>query len=380
MAIPEPAFTLGVEEEYLLVDPETRELSPPPPEMTAECEATLSGQFSPEFFKTQIEVGTKVCANAREARAELARLRGTLADIARRHGRALIASSTHPFTDWQTQSHVEQPRYDGIAREMGAVVQRLLICGTHVHVAVEDDDLRVDLMNQICYFLPHLLALSGSSPFWRGTDTGLSSYRLSVFRGLPRTGLPDQFISWGEYERFVSRLVDAGVMEDATKLWWDVRPSARYPTLEMRIADVCTRVDDAVAVAAIYQCLLRMLWRLRRDNQRWRIYMHTLLNENRWRAQRYGVHGELIDFGKGEALPYDGLLEEIIELTREDAEALDCVEEVRHAREIVRRGTSADRQRAVYRRALNDGASERDALVAVVDHLIEETMAGIGGA
>lgn len=302
------------------------------------------------------------------------------ADIAGRHGRALIASSTHPFTDWKTQHHVEQPRYDGIAREMGAVVQRLLICGMHVHVAVEDDDLRIDLMNQICYFLPHLLALSCSSPFWRAADTGLSSYRLSVFRGLPRTGLPDQFISWGEYARFVSRLVDAGVMEDATKLWWDVRPSARYPTLEMRIADVCTRVDDAVAVAAIYQCLLRMLWRLRRDNQRWRIYMHTLLNENRWRAQRYGVHGELIDFGKGEALPYASLLEEIIELTQEDAEALDCVNEVRHARKIVRRGTSADRQRAVYRRALDEGANEREALIAVVDHLVEETVAGIDEA
>jgi carboxylate-amine ligase len=229
-------------------------------------------------------------------------------------------------------------------------------------------------MNQAGYFLPHLLALSTSSPFWRGEDTGLKSYRLAVFNGLPRTGLPDYFESYGEYQRQLKRLIAAGLIEDATKLWWDVRPSARFPTLEMRLTDIPTRLDDTISIAALFQCILGMLWRLRRANQRWRIYPHMLVNENRWRAQRYGFDQGLVDFGKGEVVPYGQLLDEIIELTAPEAARFGCTEEVQRAREILVRGSSAHRQLAVYRDALKNGLSKDEALGAVVDWLIEETV------
>jgi carboxylate-amine ligase len=247
----------------------------------------------------------------------------------------------------------------------------------HVHVGLGDDELRIDLLGQVSYFLPHLLALSTSSPFWQGQDTGLKSYRISVFDELPRTGLPESFESYGEYARHVEILIRAGVIEDASKLWWDVRPSARFPTLELRIPDVCTRLRDGIAVAAMYVCILRMLYRLKRNNQRWRRYSNMLIQENRWRAQRYGYAEGLIDFGIGEIVPYAELLDEIIELVRPDAEMLDCIEEVEQARDILKRGTSADRQRAAFAKSVADGASEKEALVAVVDFLIDETVAGL---
>ncbi len=245
-----------------------------------------------------------------------------------------------------------------------------------MHVGLDDDELRIDLMGQIAYFLPHLLVLTTSSPFWRGELTGLKSYRLAVFDELPRVGLPENFDSWGEYQRHVDIMVSAGLVEDATKLWWDVRPSARFPTLEMRICDVCTRAEDGFTIAAIYVCLLRLLYRLKRNNQRWRKYTNMLVQENRWRAQRYGIDEGLVDFGKGEIVPYKDLLEEMIELTQVDALALDCVEEVKHAREILRRGTSAHRQMAIYVEAIAAGAEKQEALRQVVDFLIEETLAG----
>ena len=256
---------------------------------------------------------------------------------------------------------------------MQGVVRRLLICGMHVHVGLDDDDLRVDLMQQVTYFLPHLLALSTSSPFWKGDATGLKSYRLAVFDELPRTGLPELFDSWGEYQRHLDVMVGCGVIEDGSKLWWDVRPSIRFPTLEMRIADVCTTARDGLAVAAIYIAVLRMLWGLKRNNQRWRGYANMLVQENRWRAQRYGTDEGLIDFGKGEIVAYADLLEEIIALTAADAEALDCVGEIAWAREILKRGTSAHRQVQVYDKACETGAEPHDALRQVVDFLIEET-------
>jgi carboxylate-amine ligase len=247
----------------------------------------------------------------------------------------------------------------------------------HVHIGIEDEDLRIDLMSQVAYFLPHLLALSTSSPFWRGEDTGLKSYRISVFQELPRTGLPEVFASWSEYQRHVQILVQAGLIEDASKFWWDIRPSARFPTLEMRVTDVCTRLDDGLAIAALYRCLLRMLWRLRRSNQRWRIYARMLVYENRWRAQRYGHDEGMVDFGKGVVVPYRDLLEEIIDLVAPDAAHFGCEAEVAHARTILERGTSADRQRQVYREAIASGAKPAEALKRVVAWLIEETVAGL---
>ncbi len=378
MEIREPALTVGIEEEYLLVDRASRDLaSDPPAAMLEECEALLEGRVRPEFMRAQIEVATRPCKGVREARAELAQLRATVAEVAGRHGLAPIAAATHPFARWQQQQTVEKERYRTLARDLQGVARRLLTCGMHVHVGIDDDELRIDLMNQMTYFLPHLLALSTSSPFWGGEDTGLKSYRVAVFDALPRTGLPDRYDSYGEYQRMVGQLVGAKLIEDASNLWWDLRPSARFPTLEMRIADVCTSLDDAATIAALTQCLVSLLYRLRRNNQRWRIYPRILLHENRWRAQRYGIEGELVDFGKGELVPYRELLEELIGLVREDAERLGCTAEVEHARAIVAGGTGAERQRRAYAAARAAGADDREALVAVVDLLIEDTVSGL---
>ncbi len=247
----------------------------------------------------------------------------------------------------------------------------------HVHVGIDDPDLRIDLMNQVRYFLPHILALSTSSPFWTGRETGLKSYRLTVFKTLPRTGIPEEFNSWSEYERHVNVLIRAGIIEDATKLWWDIRPSAKYPTVELRVPDVCTRLVDAVAVAAVYLALMEMLFRLRTENQRWRAYAPMLIAENLWRAQRYGVKGTLMDYGRGELVEFRDLVEELLALTEVDARRLGITTELSHIRTIAKEGTSAQRQLDVYHAALESGASEREALMAVVDHLITDTMYGL---
>ena len=256
------------------------------------------------------------------------------------------------------------------------VARRLLICGMHVHVGIEDEALRFDLFNQLPYFLPHLLALSTSSPFWQGDQTGLHSYRLAVWNEVPRTGLPPTFSSPDEFHRTVATLVEAGEIEDATKIWWDLRPSARFPTLEMRITDICTRLDDTIAIAALYRCITRLLYRLRRANQRWRSYSRFLLDENRWLAQRFGPTHALIDFGKGAPVPFADLIDELVDLVGEDAAFFGCTAEVEHAREIAAEGTSADRQMRTYDRAVATGASAEEALKAVVDHLVEETLVG----
>jgi glutamate---cysteine ligase / carboxylate-amine ligase len=377
MAIKEPSFTIGIEEEYLLVDKDSRDLAPEPPAaLLAKCQEALhgGGQVSPEFLRSQIEVGTSVCKTMQEAREQIVHLRGTVGRIADEFGLAPIAASTHPFAEWWTQQHTDKERYNVLAKDLQHVARRLVICGMHVHVGIEDDELRIDLLNQASYFLPHLLALSTSSPFWQGTQTGLKSYRLSVFDELPRTGVPHQFSSWSEYQRTVELLVKAGLIEDATKLWWDLRPSARFPTLEMRITDVCPLVDDSIAIASLYLCVLRMLYRLRRQNQRWRHYPPFLVRENRWRAQRYGIEQGMVDFGKGEVVPFATLLEELFELVAEDAAYFGCTAEVAHARTIVARGTSADRQLARYDAVKKLGGSEQAALVAVVDGIMEETL------
>jgi len=381
MTIKEPSFTIGIEEEYLLVDQTTRDLvQEKPPALFPKLEESLRGQVSPEFLRSQIEIGTRVCKTVQEARDELVHLRGTVGRLAGEFGLAPIASSTHPFAHWQDQQHTDKERYNMLARDLQQVGRRLVICGMHVHVAIEDEDLRIDLLGQAAYFLPHLLALSTSSPFWEGTQTGLKSYRLAVFDELPRTGLPHQFTSWSEYARAVELLVNAGLIEDATKLWWDLRPSARFPTLEMRITDVCPLVEDGVAIAALFRCVLRMLYRLRRQNQRWRHYPLFLVRENRWRAQRYGIEQGMVDFGKGEVVPFPTLLEELFELVAEDAAFFGCTAEIAHARTIVERGTSADRQLARYDAVKKLGGSEHAALMSVVDGIVEETVMPPGAA
>ena len=374
----EPPFTLGIEEEYLLVDRDTRDLvTNLPSSMLEECEARCEGQqVSPELLRSQIEVGTRVCADAAEAGESLRLLRRAVIDVAETHGLAPIAASTHPFARWTQQKPTERARYSSLYQEMQSAARRLLVCGMHVHVGIDDDELRIDLMNQFSYFLPHMLALSCSSPFWDGQDTGLKSYRLTVFDAVPRTGLPERFDSFPEYERHIRVMVEAGLIPDATMIWWDLRPSARYPTLETRIMDVCTSVDDALCLAALAMCTLRMLYRLRGKNQRWRLYSTVLLNENRWRAMRYSIDEGLIDLGKGHIIPFPQLMEELLDLIHDDAVALGCVKEVEHVRTILAHGTSAHRQLKVHEEALAEGASPEEAASAVVDHLIVETASG----
>jgi len=375
--MPTPSFSMGIEEEYLIVDQQSRDLvSETPKGMLEECQQRLGDQVSPEFLQCQIEIGTPVCNSLAEARDSLSHLRGEVARIAEAHGVAIIAASTHPFGSWQKLKRTPKQRYQDIEQDLQSVVRRLVISGMHVHVGIDDDELRIDLLSQISYFLPHLLALSTSSPFWQGQDTGLKSYRIAVWDEMPRTGLPDTFDSYVDFQRHVQILVDAGLIADGSKLWWDVRPSIRYPTLEMRISDLCTRMEDALCIAALYRCILHMLYRLRQDNQRWRRYSPMLINENRWRAQRYGIDQGLVDFGRGCIVPYPELLEEILGLLAVDAQALDCEHEVQHARTILERGTSAHRQITCYQQAIEAGAEPTEALRAVVDSLITETKIG----
>ena len=378
MAIEAPEFTVGIEEEYLLVDKETRSLLVDPPQtLMAEAEELCGTQVSSELLQSQIEIGTKVCHSIQEAHEDLAHLRRSVIDVADRHGLAPIAASTHPFSRWTEQKHTRKDRYDELTAEMQGAARRLVICGMHVHVGIGDDELRIDLMNQMSYFLPHLLALSCSSPFWLGRDTGLKSYRLTIFDALPRTGLPERFASYAEYERHIGILMEAGLIDDATRIWWDLRPSARFPTLETRIMDVCTRLEDTISLAALLMCILRMLYRLRTRNQRWRIYTPMLIRENRWRAMRYSFDEGLIDLAKGTVVPFADMLEELCSLVSEDARALGCEKEVAGVHNILSRGTSAHRQLKDYELERASGASVEDSLKSVVDTLIRDTAHGL---
>ncbi|WP_095589836.1 carboxylate-amine ligase [Actibacterium ureilyticum] len=372
MVTTEPDFTLGVEEEYLLVDPETCALAHAPDALMSACTTELEGQFSPEFLQCQVEIGTRVCADISQARQDLTNLRRTVARIAGEYGLAPIAASCHPFGDWKKQHHTDRDRYNALHKDLAGVARRMLICGMHVHVGIPDPEQRIDLMNQMTYFLPHLLALSTSSPFWQGEDTGLASYRLTVFDNLPRTGLPPRPTGWDDYQSMVNVLTGMKLIEDSSKIWWDLRPSARFPTLETRICDVSPRLEHTLSLAAAIQCITRMLWRLSRQNQRWRIYDRFLLSENRWRAQRYGLGEGLIDFGAGQIVPMTDLIEELIALVSQDADALNCQPELAGLRDILAQGTSSDRQRQVHGAALKAGATGREALNAVVHHLISE--------
>jgi carboxylate-amine ligase len=371
----EPAFTLGIEEEYLLVDLATRDLvADPPAELLQRCISETDGRVSPEFLRSQLEVKTSVCATAAAMRRELAALRRKVCDVSAEYGIAPIAASTHPFArPVKRPPHTNHERYADIAREVQGGARRMIICGMHVHVGLDDDALRIDVMNQLTYFVPHLLALSCSSPFWEGDDMGMQSFRLMLLSSLPRTGLPEAFESYGEFKRHLDALVRNGLIEDTTKIWWDIRPSSRYPTLETRVFDCCTHLDDAVCLAALNLSLVRMLYRLRRENKMWRQYARMLINENRWRAMRFGTDASLLDLARGELVPFADLLEELLALVREDAAALDCLAETEHARTLLKRGTSAHQQMDVYQSARDQGATDSEALSAVVGWLVRTT-------
>lgn len=377
MGTPLPQFTIGIEEEYLLVDRQTYALIDVPNALIDACTADLAGKVSPEFLQCQIEIGTGVCRTVAEAREDLRHLRRTVAKHAEGFGFAPIAASCHPFADWKEQPHTDKARYNQLRHDLAGVARRMLICGMHVHVGIEDKDTRIDLVNQLKYFLPHLHALSTSSPYWQGEDTGMNSYRLTVFDNLPRTGLPPQMESWEEFSRTVQTLADLGLIEDASKIWWDLRPSSKFPTIESRICDVAPRMEVTLTLAALTQCLTRMLWRKSREGQGWPVVQNFMIEENRWRAQRYGTSKSFIDFGRKALIPCAQAVDELLDLIAEDAAVLGCEAEVARARDIVTGGTSADHQRAVYAREKLSGKDHKTALNAVVQSLIDEFSADL---
>ncbi len=361
-------LTIGIEEEYQIIDPETRELTSFVSEFLERGAMLFRDQVKPEFLQSQVEIGSHVCRNIKEARQEVTRLRSIVAEIADKSGRRIVAAGTHPFSRWQDQAITDKDRYKTLLARMQFIARRLLIFGMHVHVAIPNRQLRIDVMNQLSYFMPHVLCLSTSSPFWLGYNTGLKSYRSVVFEDLPRTGLPEYFNSAGEYEQFVEILIKTGCIDEPTKIWWDVRPHPKFPTLEVRICDCTTRIDDVIAIAALIQALVAKLVQLRKKNQTWRIYRRALLAENKWRAMKDGIEGRLLDLGKEEEVPVRFLIEEMLDLIDDVVDRLDVREEIDHIRRIVKQGTSADRQIRRF--------AETNDLRSVVDMLADETVMG----
>jgi len=361
-----PKLTIGIEEEYQIIHAETRELTSFVQEFLDEGREILRDQIKPEFLQSQVEVGSRICQNMKEARQELVTLRSQVHKLAASKGLKLAAAGTHPFSKWSSQKITAGERYTKHAENMADVARRMLVFGMHVHIGIDDPDLRIDLMNQTRYFLPHLLALSTSSPFWHGRDTGLKSYRTIVLGDLPRSGLPPSFVSWAEYSRFVDTLIKTGCIDEPTKIWWDIRPNPKYPTLEFRFADICTRVDEAICIASLLLGIVAKLIKLREANIAWREYRRNLIAESKWRAVRYGIDGRLIDFGKRTEVSVPALVQEILEMIDDVVDELDIRNEVEYVHTILDQGTSADRQLKVYESTQN--------LKAVVDHLIDETL------
>ena len=365
-----PDFTIGIEEEYLLVDPVTGGLRAMPEAMLTDLHAALGDRISREFLSCQVEVGTGVCATVDEARADLAHLRATVRQIAEAHGLAPIAASCHPWADWADQDRTDKPRYAKLDDDLGAIARRMLIGGMHVHVGIADRDTRIAVMNLLTPWLPVLLALSASSPFWQGQDTGLASWRVSVFDGMPRTGLPPRFRDWDDYTVATGALVDLGVMEDTSKIWWDLRPSHAFPTLEVRLCDVSPRIDDTLTLAAIVQGLVRMIARCLAEKVD--LPDPLLVRENRWRAQRHGVAAGLIAGRPPAIVPMARIVDDLLTQISPDTDVLGGTSWAARARDIVAQGSSAAGQRQIRQAALDDGASDREALVAVVRALIAD--------
>jgi glutamate---cysteine ligase / carboxylate-amine ligase len=365
----DPSLTLGIEEEYQIVDPATGELKSYITQILEDGHVTVEG-VKPELHQSVVEVGSSVCETPAQIRQELVRLRRAVIDLAAKDGLEILAAGTHPFSSWMDQQITPLERYLGVEQDLQDLARRNLIFGMHVHVGIEDPEFLIDAMTVSRYFLPHVLALSTSSPFWIGRNTGLKSYRSVQWRNFPRTGVPPTFQSWADYEKIVQMLVRANSIPDASKIWWDIRPHHLYPTLEFRICDICTRVDEAVCIAAIFQALVAKLWKLRRDNMSFRVYPMALIDENKWRAVRYGVEGNLLDLGQEAERPARDLIHELVGWFLDDVlDELGSRKEVEYALTILDRGTSADRQLATFR--------ETGDLKAVVDRLVEETAEGV---
>ncbi|MEP6731532.1 MAG: carboxylate-amine ligase [bacterium] len=364
-----PSLTLGIEEEYQIIDPESRELKSYITEILA-GDSMILDEVKPELHQSMVEIGSKVCRSPVELRGELVRLRGMVMDLAGKSGLVIAAAGTHPFSSWTTQEITPLERYIGVRQDLQDLAQQLLIFGTHIHIGIEDHDFLIEAMNVSRYLLPHVLALSTSSPFWQARRTGLKSYRSIVFRNFPRTGVSPILESYGDYEELLEVLVATNCVPDGSKIWWDARPHHAYPTLEFRVCDVCTRVEEAVCLASILQAIVAKIWKLRRDNLTFRLYAPALIEENKWRAVRFGLDGNLIDFGKEKEQPARELITEMLEWFVDDVvDELGSRREVEYAFEIMRGGSSADRQLATYDRTGD--------LRAVVDRVVAETAEGV---
>ena len=364
-----PSLTIGIEEEYQIIDPQTRELRSYITEIL-DHDHLILGEIKPELHQSIVEVGTTVCQTPPEACAELRRLRKMVMDLAGQKGLKVVAAGTHPFSSWMTQEITPLERYMGVKQDMQDLAQQLLIFGTHVHIGIEDREFLIDALNVSRYFLPHILCLSSSSPFWMGRNTGLKSYRSVVFRNFPRTGVPRIMRGWADFNELQEMLISTRCIPDGSKIYWDLRPHHKYPTLEFRFLDVCTRIDEAVCVAALLQAVIAKVWKLRRDNLTFRVYGADLIEENKWRSVRYGLAGKLIDFGKQQELPARELIREMLEWFVDDVvDELGSRKEVEYAFRILEEGSSADRQLAVFEKTGD--------LKAVVDHLIAETEEGV---
>jgi carboxylate-amine ligase len=362
-------FTVGVEEEFQIVDPTTWELRSHVSELLASSAPAFGDQVKREMHQSIVEVGTKICSDIEELASEIIRNRRDLADAAERVGLRIAAAGTHPFSSWVDQVISPGERYQNIVEELQQLARSLLIFGLHVHVAVPDRSSMISLMNEARYFLPHLLALSTSSPFWLGRDTGLKSFRTTVFRRFPRTGIPDHFQSWNEYEEYVNTLVDLHCIDNGKKIWWDLRPQPTFGTLEFRICDVPTSPHASIAIAAVAQAIIVKLYRLRLRNLGFRRYHRALIEENKWRAARWGIEGKLIDFGQRREVPMRELGLELLEFIDDVLDDLGSRREVEYVGKILADGTSAERQLQVFR--------ETGDLRTVVRSIVEETRDGV---
>lgn len=364
-------FTLGVEEEFQIVHAETRELRSYVSQLLEEGKkhAILRERVRPEMHQSVVETGTGICRDIKQARDEITELRQTLVSLAKKDNLRIVAAGTHPFSDWKKQDITDGERYKVIVEDLQDVARANLIFGLHVHVGIKDRDVAMALANQVRYFLPHILALSTSSPFWLGRDSGLKSIRSEIFKRFPRTGIPGHFDSYAQFQGYVDLLVKTGCMDNAKKIWWDVRAHPFFDTVEVRVCDMTTRLDDTVAITALIQALMGKLYLLYRRNLGFREYRRELIEENKWRAVRYGLDGSLIDFGKMEQVPVRALIGELLDFCEETSEIFGSQHELERIRRILKEGTSADRQLAVF--------AKTQSYEAVVDDLIAESSLGL---
>ena len=365
-----PTFTIGIEEEYQTIDPETRDLrSHINAELLEKGKLLLQERVKAEMHQSVVEVGTGICNNIKEAKAEVKLLRRNIIRLAKENGLRLASVATHPFSDWRTQDINPDARYKNIVEDMQLVARANLIFGLHVHIGIEDRETAIHMMNHARYFLPHLLALSTNSPFWLGMNTGLKSYRCKVFDKFPRTNIPDYFPSWGEYENFIKLLIKTNCIDNAKKIWWDIRPHPFFNTIEFRVCDIPMRLEETIAIAALIQATVAKLYKLHTANQGFRLYRRALIMENKWRASRYGMDGKMIDCGKQIEVPTRDLIREYLEFVDDVVDELDSREEIEYIHTMLEQGTGADRQLRVYH--------ESGDLKKVVDYIIEETEVGL---